>query len=75
MKIIGKTQSQIEAENNRLNLQKEEQELIAYMDETDWYYARLYETQKAVPQEVVDKRKFARSRISEIRNILNGEFI
>ena len=75
MKLVGKTLNQVNKEKEHSKLSTELTELLQYLNETDWYYARLYETQKAVPIEVVDKRNLARSRISEIRAILNGETI
>lgn len=73
MKLVGKTLNQVQIEKQHDLLRQEERELTSYLNDTDWYYARLYETQKPVPNDIVEKRNLARSRISEIRSILNGE--
>jgi hypothetical protein len=67
MKLIGKTQIELDfveqlKENERLlfSLQK-------YLDDTDWLVTRFAETGKAVPQEVLEQRIIARDKISELR--------
>lgn len=53
-----------------IELQAEEFELKQVLNDTDWYVARLTETQTPIPQEILDQRAQARLRISEIREEL-----
>lgn len=45
--------------------EQEKAEALAYLNSTDWYYARLAETGKAVPQDVLDKRSTARGKLND----------
>lgn len=44
-------------------------ELVAYMDQTDWYTSRKSETGAAIPGDVVTKRAETRERISALREM------
>lgn len=48
-------------------IQEEIDRLQAYLDETDWYIVRMFESGKMVPEEIRYKRDEARQRISELR--------
>jgi hypothetical protein len=53
------TKEELEA----IELAKVKSEAQAYLDSTDWYYARLAETGEEVPAEVVSKRKESRNML------------
>lgn len=63
-------QAAIAAQASINELRQEEQELLNYLQSTDWMLVRKYESDVAVPQEVLDARAAARTRISEIRDLL-----
>lgn len=46
---------------------REEQSLLAYLANTDWYAVRLAETGKTITDDVASQRDKARQRISELR--------
>lgn len=46
---------------------KKVRELGTYLTSTDWYATRMAETGKAIPEEIIGKRKAARDRISALR--------
>jgi hypothetical protein len=52
-----------EEELEAIKLAKAKSEAQAYLDATDWYYARLAEIGEEVPAEVVAKRKESRDLI------------
>ena len=54
-------------------LQSEMGELLAYLSSTDWYAIRLADTGEAIPDDIKAKRSEARTRISEIRELLKTE--
>jgi len=49
----GKTQADFD-------LEKEKNEAIKYLQETDWYVARTVDTGKEIPKEIIEKRIAAR---------------
>lgn len=49
------------------DLYMEEQELLLYLESTDWYVIRNQETGAEIPDQILTDRANARSRISEIR--------
>lgn len=53
-----KTAEEIQAEIN--------QEALAYLASTDWYVVRFAETGVAIPEDVVQARAEARSKIKEV---------
>lgn len=53
-----------------IELRAEISKLEAYLFETDWYAIRASEAGKAVPSDIVKKRREARDRISELRDSL-----
>jgi len=59
-----RTQKEIE-EDKKL---QELEDLKEYLKDTDFYYVRLAETSKPVPQEVIDKRTEVRERIRELED-------
>jgi hypothetical protein len=67
MKISGKTQAEVDAENVESARLVEIAELETYLTSTDWYATRMAETGKAIPEEIIGKRKAARDRISALR--------
>lgn len=74
MKIIGKTQKELDQEKNIKNLEIERKELIEKLNSTDWYITREFDTGKVTPTDIKEQRNYYRSRISEINNIINGVF-
>jgi hypothetical protein len=75
MKITGKTAQQLSKDTRDETLRSEEEILKVYLSSSDWYVVRFSETGVPIPTDIVAQRELARSRISEIRNILSGEFI
>ena len=67
MKLVGKTQAQVDAEKAEAARLAEIGELEGYLKSTDWYATRLAETGKAIPDKVITQRNAARERISELR--------
>lgn len=67
MRLTGKTQSQVDAEKAESDRLAEIASLTAYLSSTDWYAARMAETGKAIPDEILTERQAARDRISELK--------
>lgn len=53
------------------DLEQEEQSLLKYLDNTDWYVVRFSEKGEPIPEEITVKREESRIRIDEIRSELN----
>lgn len=64
------TQEQLEsawiAAESSINKQNEVADLIAYLNETDWYFVRSLDSGKAIPSDVKQKRTAARMRLQEL---------
>jgi len=73
MKLTGKTQTQVDNERTLQELKQEEQSLLKYLSETDWYVNRFTESKTKIPEEVKNERSAARDRISEIRLIFQSK--
>ena len=58
-------------ENDKL--QTEMGELLSYLSSTDWYAIRLADAGEVIPDDIKTKRSGARTRISEIRELLKTE--
>jgi hypothetical protein len=71
MKLSGKTQAQLDVENNIISLNQEKNLLQKYLDDTDWYVIRFMERQIAIPEEVASTRLTNINRINEIKVLLN----
>ena len=54
-------------------LNSEMGELLAYLSSTDWYAIRLADAGEVIPDDIKTKRSGARTRISEIRELLKTE--
>jgi hypothetical protein len=57
---------------NEMKLKNEKDDLLSYLNNTDWYITRFAETDKPIPADILLKRAEARDRISEIRDIAIG---
>lgn len=69
MKLTGKTKTQIDGERVLQELKQEEQNLLKYLSDTDWYVNRFAETAVEIPDDIKVKRSEARERISAIRSV------
>ena len=67
VRIKMKTQIVLDAEKIESDRLAEISTLTAYLTSTDWYATRKAETGKAIPEEIIEKRKAARDRISALR--------
>lgn len=56
----------------KLNNQERINELLGYLNNTDWYVARYSETGVKIPEEIKIKRQKARDEISELRGDINN---
>lgn len=56
----------------KLNNQERINELLKYLNNTDWYVARYSETGVKIPEEIKIKRQKARDEISELRGDTNN---
>jgi hypothetical protein len=57
--------SEEEQKQQRLN------ELLSYLEETDWYAIRFADTGEPIPEEIKKMRQDARDEISELKNQLS----
>ncbi len=54
-------------EADRINAEREIDQLQDYLKKTDWYTTRFSETGKPIPEEISVERQTTRIRISELR--------
>ena len=69
--FLGKRPAYEPTENDKL--QTEMGELLSYLSSTDWYAIRLADAGEVIPDDIKTKRSGARTRISEIRELLKTE--
>jgi len=62
--------SEHDADSAQADRQAEIATLSTYLASTDWYAARLAETGKAIPTDIVTERQKARDRISLLKESL-----
>lgn len=67
MILTGKTQPQLDQQNQRAADMAEIVQLQEGLTSTDWYLTREYELKTPVPADVLAQRLLARQRISELR--------
>jgi len=67
MLLSGLTQADVDKRKAEADRQAEIATLSTYLASTDWYAARLAETGKAIPDEILTARQAARDRISELK--------
>jgi hypothetical protein len=65
-KATGKTQAQIDKEQQDKHKEKQKSEATAYLNSTDWYVIRKAETGEAIPADVVSARQAARTTASSV---------
>jgi len=71
MKLMGKTQSEIDQDKLISDLKSEEKILQDYLDETDWYEIRKFSRNVDIPQDIIIKRQVNIDRINQIRVMRN----
>jgi len=67
MLLTGLTQADVDQRKAEADRQAEITTLSTYLTSTDWYAARLAETGKEIPPEILTARQAARDRISELK--------
>jgi len=67
MILTGLTQADVDKRKAEADRQAEITTLSTYLISTDWYAARLAETGKAIPDEILTARQAARDQISELK--------
>lgn len=61
----GNTPEPVDPPTPEQLLAAEKSEALTYLNSTDWYFARKAETGQDVPQDVLDNRAAARSKMNE----------
>ena len=66
VKIGGKTQADLDAEQREEERVRINDEARAYLRETDWYIIRRAEARKPIPEGLSKRRQAARDRVKDI---------